>query len=256
MTIDFVPQAEGNSERALLVDFQFGRVEYHSVTELVKLTPGTYEFKGKYKGKLDSTRGLKWRVVCAGGAAHPVGESAMITGLVRDWSSVAFTFTVPETDCRAQYVRLDLDARMASEQMISGSMLFADLHIARVESPQQTYSLPSSNSLQRDRLDRRVLRPWLRWPPSKTVPRDAALSGLVPAWIAEKPSGAVFGACTGMLIASLLLGGGTRGGFLSDAILELIALPALLVTLWSLFDLPWGTIVKRSSAFWPWSRSA
>jgi len=37
----------------------------------------------------------------------------------------------------------------------------------------------------------------------------------------------------------LLLGGGTRGGFLSDTILELFAIPAFLVALSSLFTLPW-----------------
>jgi O-antigen ligase len=36
----------------------------------------------------------------------------------------------------------------------------------------------------------------------------------------------------------MLLGGGTRGGFLSDSILELIAIPAFLVALSSLFALP------------------
>jgi len=35
-----------------------------------------------------------------------------------------------------------------------------------------------------------------------------------------------------VLIASLVLGGGTRGGFLSDTVLQLIAIPLLLVVLW------------------------
>ncbi|HEX4410952.1 MAG TPA: O-antigen ligase family protein [Xanthobacteraceae bacterium] len=41
------------------------------------------------------------------------------------------------------------------------------------------------------------------------------------------------------LVASMLLGGGTRGGFLSDVILELIAIPALLLSLLNLFVRPW-----------------
>lgn len=44
--------------------------------------------------------------------------------------------------------------------------------------------------------------------------------------------------CAFVIAASLLLGGGTRGGFLRDAILELIAIPLLLVALWKLFDGP------------------
>lgn len=37
---------------------------------------------------------------------------------------------------------------------------------------------------------------------------------------------------------SLILGGGTRGGFLSDAILQLLAIPLLLVSLWRIFEVP------------------
>jgi hypothetical protein len=48
---------------------------------------------------------------------------------------VTFTFTVPEKGCDAQYVRLDLDARMASEEMVSGSIFFDDLQISRVVKP-------------------------------------------------------------------------------------------------------------------------
>ena len=42
--------------------------------------------------------------------------------------------------------------------------------------------------------------------------------------------------CAAVLVASLLLGGGTHGGFLSDAILQLISIPLLLLGLWKLFD--------------------
>ncbi len=41
-----------------------------------------------------------------------------------------------------------------------------------------------------------------------------------------------------MIVASLVLGGGTRGGFLSDAILQLLAIPLLLFALWKLFEVP------------------
>ena len=42
--------------------------------------------------------------------------------------------------------------------------------------------------------------------------------------------------CAPVIILSLVLGGGTRSGFLSDAILELAALPLLLAALWRLWD--------------------
>jgi len=41
-----------------------------------------------------------------------------------------------------------------------------------------------------------------------------------------------------VIVASLVLGGGTRGGFLSDAILQLIAIPLLLISLAKLIETP------------------
>ena len=48
----------------------------------------------------------------------------------------------------------------------------------------------------------------------------------------------LFYLCAVVFVASLLLGGGTRGGFLSDAILQLLAIPLLLVSLWRMFEVP------------------
>jgi len=67
------------------------------------------------------------------------------------------------------------------------------------------------------------------------------------AW-ASRP-GLLAGTCGFMLVCSLVLGGGTRGGFLSDTILELLAIPALLISLWSLIDTKSAGIMGR--AFWP-----
>jgi hypothetical protein len=135
VTIDIVTRSDKTDEHALLVDFQYGRVDYHSVTELVMLSPGTYQFTGQYNGELIGPRGLKWRIMCAGETPNKVGESLMISGMTRGWKDVAFNFTVPANDCRAQIVKLDLDARTASEQLISGSMLFDGLAISRVQTP-------------------------------------------------------------------------------------------------------------------------
>lgn len=135
VTIDIVPAPDNGSKHALLVDFLYGRVDYHSVSEMTLLAPGTYEFAARYQGKLVGPRGLKWRVVCAGEGGTRLGESPMIGGLAAGWKRTEFSFTVPPANCRAQYVRLDLDARMASEQLVSGSILFNELNISRTPSP-------------------------------------------------------------------------------------------------------------------------
>src|SRR5262245_52578948 len=48
----------------------------------------------------------------------------------------------------------------------------------------------------------------------------------------------MFPLCVIVIVASLVLGGGTQSGFLSDAILQLIAIPLLLVSLWRLLGTP------------------
>jgi hypothetical protein len=135
VTVDIVPTPDKAEGHVLLIEFLFGRVDYHSVSELVLLAPGTYRFDGQYKGKIAGPRGLKWRLVCAGDAETRIGESPMISGVTSAWKDVQFIFTVPASDCRAQYVRLDLDARMASEQLVSGAIMFGELRISRVTSP-------------------------------------------------------------------------------------------------------------------------
>ena len=135
VTVDIVPTPENAEGHALLIEFLFGRVDYHSVSELVLLAPGTYRFDGQYRGKIAGPRGMKWRLVCAGDAETRIGESPMISGVTSAWKDVQFIFTVPAADCRAQYVRLDLDARMASEQLVSGAIMFDKLHISRVTNP-------------------------------------------------------------------------------------------------------------------------
>jgi hypothetical protein len=126
VTIDLVSVADSDG-RALEVAFQQGRVEFGSVTELVALPPGKYQFEGKFAGEVIGQRGLKWRVTCAGGAT--VGESGMIAGRTSTWKTVEFQFGVPAVDCPAQYLHLDLDARMSSEQFVSGTARFGDLRI-------------------------------------------------------------------------------------------------------------------------------
>lgn len=74
------------------------------------------------------------------------------------------------------------------------------------------------------------------------------IGGFVPSLVIERRPSLRFGLCASTLIASLLLGGGTRGGFLSDAVLELLSIPALLAALSSLLVLPWNKASR--SARW------
>jgi O-antigen ligase len=67
--------------------------------------------------------------------------------------------------------------------------------------------------------------------------KDMALSG--PFWLTALT-----------LLAALLLGGGTRGGFLSDALLQLLAIPLLLLSASRLSDLFWRNRSKLRQVRW------
>jgi hypothetical protein len=54
--------------------------------------------------------------------------------------------------------------------------------------------------------------------------------------------------CSFTILAALGLGGGTKSGFLSDTILQLLAIPLLLFSLWKMFDVTWTRQLRQ--AFW------
>jgi hypothetical protein len=129
VSIDIGPAPDREGGRALNISFDQGRIEFGGVTQLVVLTPGKYRFDAQYMGEVIGQRGLKWRIVCANGST--ISESRMIAGRAPTWKNIEFSFTVP-ADCPAEYLRLDLDARMSSEQFVSGRVWFDDLWLARV----------------------------------------------------------------------------------------------------------------------------
>jgi hypothetical protein len=128
-TVDIVDDPERDGRRALLVDFGYGLVEFPKVRQLTMLAPGRYQFKARNKGELVGKRGLVWRIACSETPHVPLGESPMAMGVSPKWRDIDFAFTVPATKCRTQHVHLQLDARMPSEQLLSGSMWFDDLSI-------------------------------------------------------------------------------------------------------------------------------
>ena len=132
VTIDLAHRPEDASQRALLVEFGHGRADFRGVAQYVMLAPGSYVLKGQYKGQLVGRRGLEWRISCAG-AENPIAKTAMVTGPVPEWTEFSVAFVVPDADCRAQQVRLALDARSASEQLVTGSIWYDKLQIARAQ---------------------------------------------------------------------------------------------------------------------------
>jgi hypothetical protein len=130
VTTEILRPTDVDVAHALLIRFEQGRVEFPGVSQMLILGPGNYQFNAKFKGELIGPRGLKWRLLCAGGGTS-VAESPMLIGAHPVWKEVEFSFTVPADNCRAQQLRLDLDARMSSEQLVTGEMWFDELVISR-----------------------------------------------------------------------------------------------------------------------------
>ena len=127
------PEEDGH---ALFMQLGPGRVSLGDIEQLVVLSPGKYKFQGLQKVDLLSKKGFFWQVTCAktqasNDSGKPLGQGPTIEGRNLAWNSFAFDFTVPNTDCPAQYVRLSSAARAASDQFMSGSVWFDDLQISR-----------------------------------------------------------------------------------------------------------------------------
>jgi hypothetical protein len=120
-------EAEGHG---LLIELGPGRADFQGVTQVLLLAPGSYRLEGKLKGESRGKRGLRWTMRCA--ATHKsIAEGPMFVGVEPKWADFEFGFTVPDSGCRAQQLRLQLAARSASEQLVNGSVWYDDLHISR-----------------------------------------------------------------------------------------------------------------------------
>ncbi len=70
-------------------------------------------------------------MTCLGEQARQIGESEMILGEIKDWTTFSFAVSVPDAGCAAQRLSLILDARTPSERLVSGSIWFDELSIRR-----------------------------------------------------------------------------------------------------------------------------
>jgi hypothetical protein len=131
-TVEIAWRPDALGQRALFIELGPGRVEFGGVAQTLMLGPGGYQLKGKFQGEVVGPRGLAWRMTCAGGGPS-LGQSAMMIGSAPQWKDVALSFTVPKAECRAQELRLVLDARTPSEHLVSGSSWHDELQIVRTE---------------------------------------------------------------------------------------------------------------------------
>jgi len=136
--IQLVKPPDGSKGRALQVEFAGSRVDFQNVTQLMLLPSGHYRFSGRVKTEnLRAQRGLWWRVSCAdifqGTSADSklatLGHTELVNGSV-SWTRFDLDFEVPKGGCSAQWLTLELPARIGPEQQIEGVIWFESLRIA------------------------------------------------------------------------------------------------------------------------------
>ena len=130
-TVQFRRLPDADQGRGLHIEFSSGQVEFGGVAQIVMLSPGKYRLKGKYKGEISGRRGLRWRLTCVAGGRALLAETPMVLGAVPQWKEFEVPVTVPATDCRTQRLELILDARSASERLVSGSIWYKELDLRR-----------------------------------------------------------------------------------------------------------------------------
>lgn len=134
-----VGRVDEKGSSALRIDFTGARTGMRVLSQMLLLQPGQYTLKGSTRNEAKARRGLKWSILCADSAQQLADSEAL--ALTTGWTNFEVAFNVPRESCRAQMLRLNVEARSSSETMILGSVLIDDIAIARAESPSQ----PSEN---------------------------------------------------------------------------------------------------------------
>ncbi|MDD3651624.1 hypothetical protein [Immundisolibacter sp.] len=118
-----------SGSRALYVEFQNSRVSFAHVRQLLTLTPGHYRLAARYRlDSLRNERGLTWTLQCAETPSARLGASQRLAGS-SPWSTLELDFDVPAENCGAQWLRLELAARIPAETQIGGRAWFDDIAI-------------------------------------------------------------------------------------------------------------------------------
>jgi hypothetical protein len=130
--IQVVSLADSGKKRALFIEFSGGHVDLSLVNQLMLLPTGDYNFSGRVKAaELRTARGLWWRIFCANSSGHTITNTELVSGTM-PWTDFTVKFQVPGTDCGAQWLQLELPARIGAESRIDGQVWYQDLRITPI----------------------------------------------------------------------------------------------------------------------------
>jgi hypothetical protein len=114
--------------RALRVEFSGARASLGRVGQLLMLAPGNYRLElAERASRLRTERGLVWQISCAE-SRSVLAETNPLMGTVA-WTDLKVTFSVPASDCEAQWLKLIIPARTPSESETEGEAWFKSLRV-------------------------------------------------------------------------------------------------------------------------------
>ncbi len=124
-----IADRDDGAGHALHVAFAGARAQVRNVRQLLLLQPGlNYLLHWQSRlDALDTPRGLHWVLVCAQGGGERLLNGELLQGSA-PWRRHEQGFTVPP-GCPAQWLQLELDARIAAETYARGAAWFDDVVI-------------------------------------------------------------------------------------------------------------------------------
>lgn len=120
-----LPDGEGH---ALRIEFLGRRSAFQHVRQLLLLPEGDYTLRWRQRLQgLETARGLRWTMTCADEPQSRILATTAVTGS-SPWVSLATPFSVPAR-CPAQWLVLELEARIAAETLAVGAAWFDDVRV-------------------------------------------------------------------------------------------------------------------------------
>ena len=128
--IQVVHAPDSQQGNALRIDFSGARVNFANVYRLLLLKPGNYRLSGQVKAAdLRTSRGLWWHIYCANAANSDLAQTQLVSRST-PWTGFSVEFSVPESGCEAQWLRLENPARIPPEREIAGEVWYRELQIS------------------------------------------------------------------------------------------------------------------------------
>lgn len=116
------------SNQVLRLGFLGGRDAFGHVRQYLKVAPGDYEFKGRWKARdFKSPAGLRWQFYCVDGAAIPT--SGKVLASTDTWESFGFAVKIPSDKCETQMLQLQSASSAVLDQRFDGQFYVDDLEL-------------------------------------------------------------------------------------------------------------------------------